>query len=59
MIKVNDRVRLIPEFAKLDVPMAGTVVREADGGYVVVQWDSGQKATFTPEVLVPADDAQR
>ena len=32
MVKVNDRVRLRPDLAALEVPMAGTVAREADEG---------------------------
>ena len=56
MIKVNDRLRLITELAELDAPMVGTVVREADGGYVVVRWDNGREAQYHPDALVPAED---
>jgi len=35
--------------------MAGTVAREADGGYVIVQWDDGREARYHPDALVLAD----
>jgi hypothetical protein len=55
MVKVNDRVRLRPDLATLEVPMAGTVVGEADGGYLIVQWDDGREGRYHPDALVPAD----
>jgi hypothetical protein len=61
LFKYHDRVRLIPEFADLDVPMTGTVIdfsKSGDPGkpWVRVKWDSGHEATFAPEVLVRVDD---